>query len=105
MTRVHGSTCRKTSPISLVGNRSLAGSTRVDHDYFVSQSFILWFTPNNRNNRLLNLEVEDVHDHVGFAIQQNAVSRNQHLRAFRRGRWYPPPQLFCPLLHPLLAPP
>jgi len=27
--------------------------------------------------------VEDVHDHVGFAIQQNDVSRNQHVRGIQ----------------------
>ncbi len=31
--------------------------------------FMEWFTPEQPQKRLLNLEVEHVHDHVGFAIQ------------------------------------
>ena len=35
--------------------------------------------------------MEDVHDHISPAIQQNNVSSNEHVRAFRRWRRQPPP--------------
>jgi hypothetical protein len=42
---------------------------------------------------LTGLEMEDVHDDIGSAIQQDNVPANQNVRAIRRGRRQPPFQV------------
>jgi hypothetical protein len=55
-------------------------------------------------NHLANLEVEDVHDYIRCAIQQNDVSTNQYVGAIRR-RWRQPPfEVFGAGLQSLLKP-
>jgi hypothetical protein len=39
-----------------------------------------------RRKQLGNLKMENVDDHIGSAVQQNNVSRNQNVRAIRRRR-------------------
>jgi hypothetical protein len=48
--------------------------------------------------------MEEVHDDVCSAIQQNNVSSNQHVRAIRRRRREPPLKVFGTGLKPFLKP-
>ena len=50
------------------------------------------------------LEVKDIHDHIGSAIQQNDVSSNQYVRAIGRRRRQPTLKLFGTRLETLLEP-